>query len=80
MTRGSVLEELCLKYSSLLKDCESLDVSSIEILDCSTVSLKDRIAKSSRLNGINIEAPTIKRGLFARVGGKVDAFIRRLVN
>ena len=78
--KGSLLEGLCLKYRSLLKDSESLDVSNVEVLNCSTATLKQRIATGSRINGVNIEAPTIKRGLFTRVGGKVDALIRLMVN
>lgn len=78
--RGSVLEELCLQYRNLLRVYEGLNVSGIPVLNCSTGRLKDRIAIGSHLNGLNIEAPTIKRGLFGRVGGKVDALIEKLLN
>ena len=76
---GSVLQQLCKRYQHLLAEYASLDMSMIPRLSCSGASLKERIAVGNKINAINIEAPTIKRGLFAKVGGKVDLFISQII-
>jgi hypothetical protein len=74
---GSALEKLCEKYSSLLKEAHAIDVSKMQVLSCSKVSLKERIALGCKMNSLNIVAPTIRRGLFSRIGGKLDALFAR---
>jgi hypothetical protein len=78
--RGSTLDDLCQKYRSLLNDCAALNISGIPVMSCSRGSLKKRITISSQRNQTNIEAPTIKRGIFTRIGGKVDALIRQFLH
>jgi hypothetical protein len=80
--KGSVLEEICSGYRLELDKVKSLFsyLSKVNVLPCSNANLSERISKGSYANGINIDSPTIRRGIFSRIGGRFDVLTRNLVN
>lgn len=82
VTKGSVLEEICSGYRMELEKVKSLIfyLSKVNVLPCSNAKLPERISKGSYANCINIDSPTIRRGVFSRIGGRFDALIINLIN
>lgn len=77
VSSNSALESLCQSYRRILDDASCLSAGNISNLQCSTLSLQERILIGSQLNQLHIDAPTFKRGVFARIGMRLDAFLSR---
>lgn len=74
---GSLLEGICRRYQATLDAAMSLPLSDIATLPCSRAGLRERISIGSHLNQLNIDAPTMKRGFFSRLGLKLDIMLLR---
>ncbi len=79
---GSILDKLCQRYSSELEVSEILraELSGLPIIPSSRLPLPQRIYKGSLLNKISIDSPTVKRGVFSRVGMRLDALLSCLLH
>jgi len=73
--KESLLEELCRHYGAALGAEAKIRLANVPVLSCAMGQLRERLRVGSDLNGINLEAPTTKRGLFTRVGAKLDSIL-----
>ena len=75
---GSPLEELCQLYQSELQDTALLQARVQELgrMACAKANVIERIRAASRRDGVHI-ATLAGHGLFSRLGGKVDALLRK---
>ena len=73
----SALATLCRSYRQMLDDDANLSDGAIATLPCSTLNLQGRILLGSQANQLHIDAPTLRRGIFARVGMWLDSFLSR---
>jgi hypothetical protein len=73
----SPLETLCRSYRQMLDDAATLSANTIATLPCSTLNLQGRILLGSKVNQLYIDVPTLKRGIFARIGMRLDAMLSR---
>jgi hypothetical protein len=82
IAQGSALEKICSYYRWELDKVSSIVglLSGAKVLSCSKANLSERLRIGSTVNGINIDSPTSKRGLFSRIGGRLDAVISRVIN
>lgn len=77
---GSVIGKLCEKYQILLEENDGFDFSRLKVKKFSKANLTKRIALGSKINKLNIESPTVRRGLFTRIGSKLDVLVAKLMN
>jgi hypothetical protein len=78
---GSLLDELCKIYVDELDAVAPLKAKIAELtnLRCSEASLNDRMLKGSIQNELNLVTPSVKSGLFSRVGRRADFLLSRIL-
>lgn len=77
---GTALADICAQYQIELAAAEQMRpaLAGLQTLPCSSDSLQERIDKGSAINGIDIGSPGATRGIFTRIGGKIDSALCRL--
>jgi hypothetical protein len=78
---GTPLGDLCLTYKNELDAIAPLGakLTGLTRLQCSKANLQDRMLSGSIQNGLSLVAPSIKPGLFTRIGQKMDLLLRGLI-
>ena len=78
---GTALGDLCGIYKNELDAIAPLraKLTVLTRLQCSQATLQDRMLKGSIQNGLSLVAPSIKPGLFSRIGQKMDLLLRKVM-
>jgi hypothetical protein len=82
VTPGSPLEELVQIYDSELQSVAGLReaIQGLEVVPCSSADVAERVRIGSARYGINLFMPTLRPGLFSRMGAKIDSLARRTMD
>jgi hypothetical protein len=77
---GSLLDELCRTYKDELDAVAPLKARLADLtrIPCSKADLNDRMLKGSIDNRLSLVTPSIKTGLFSRIGRRIDFDLSRL--
>jgi hypothetical protein len=80
VTPGSLMDELCKAYSHELDAVAPLKakVADLTKIMCSQDKLDDRMLKGSIDNKLSLVMPSIKTGLYSRIGRRVDFELSRI--
>jgi hypothetical protein len=78
---GSPLADLCKIYRDELEAISPLKAKLVELttLPCSQANLSDRMLKGAVQNELSFVTPSIKSGLFSRVGRRADFLLSRVM-
>lgn len=78
---GSVLADICEQYQAELSGVEHLapTLTGLQTIPSSSDSLQGRIETGSKIYRTDIASPGATRGVFARIGGKIDSALCRLI-
>jgi hypothetical protein len=81
VSQVSALGDLCREYKQANDAMASLRarLGGLPVLECSKAPLQQRILLGSMKNGLNIAAPSIRPGLFTRVGHRIDFLLSRAI-
>jgi hypothetical protein len=76
---GSYLDDLCSVYRGELKTFAPLRAKLKEVtkLSCSRATLNDRMLKGCIQNDLSLVNPSVKAGLFSRIGRRADLMLGR---
>lgn len=77
---ATALAGICAEYKKALAAAAPLQpaLANLDTHPCSREDLQERIEAGSRINRTDIGSPGATRGIFARLGGRIDTVLRRV--